>query len=131
MTDHDSDDVVEEFARQLEQAKVDNDSDGSISGDEGDEIPFGYEQLPQDEDEGVSLSDETEETSSLPMEHFEAPSLALPPAEEISEDTANTIRTIMSTIQLSDRGIPEWARNIPESMWLPKLNSSDSSTTKD
>ncbi|KAI8139497.1 hypothetical protein BJV82DRAFT_244883 [Fennellomyces sp. T-0311] len=96
-----------------------------------DQVPFGYEQLAQDEDEGVSLSEDEEDEQNPVVEA--PPTLALDKSEEIPEDTANQIKSIMSNIQLPDHAIPEWAKSIPESMWLPryKIEDTDTDTTKE
>ncbi|KAI7885197.1 hypothetical protein K492DRAFT_204251 [Lichtheimia hyalospora FSU 10163] len=135
MNDSPSEDIVEDFARQLEQVCSITPASQTQEGHESDsesenEIPFGYEQLAQEEDEGVSLTDEDEDDDreqviDLPQG---PPTLSpLEKSEEISEDTANTIKSIMSKIQLSDQAVPEWAKAIPESMWIPRVDDSNGS----
>lgn len=95
------------------------------------EIPFGYEQLAQEEDEGVSLTDEDEDDREPAIDLPQGPPTLSPleKSEEISEgmlltaakyaclhtlntvlhiylDTANTIKSIMSKIKLSDQAVP-------------------------
>lgn len=48
--------------------------------DELEGVPFGYEQLAQDEDEGVSLDQDDQEDRVL-----EAPTITLDKSEELSE----------------------------------------------
>ncbi|KAI9496674.1 hypothetical protein BDB00DRAFT_808294 [Zychaea mexicana] len=104
-------------------------SDDDIDDDSlTDQVPFGYQQLAQDEDEGVSLTENADDDSSSDgqregthMTIAEAPpTVSLDKTEEIPEDTANTIKSIMGSIQMPDHAIPEWAKAIPESMWLPQ-----------
>ncbi|CDH50949.1 predicted protein [Lichtheimia corymbifera JMRC:FSU:9682] len=137
MNDSPSEDVVEDFARQLEQVcsitpvHQTTHQQGSESDSESDnEIPFGYEQLAQEEDEGVSLTDEDEDDREPVIDLPQGPPTLSPleKSEEISEDTANTIKSIMSKIQLSDQAVPEWAKAIPESMWMPRLDDSSNSS---
>lgn len=59
------------------------DTDANSDDDEDDElegVPFGYEQLPQDEDEGVSLDQDDQQDRVL-----EAPSITLDKSEELPE----------------------------------------------
>lgn len=106
---------------------------GSESDSESDnEVPLGYEQLAQEEDEGVSLTDEDEDDREPVIDLPQGPPTLSPleKSEEISEgmliepaaqqpcmltynsycpaylDTANTIKSIMSKIQLSDQAVP-------------------------
>ena len=61
------------------------DQDSDDDNDSMNEIPFGYQQLAQDEDEGVSLTeDDDEEIEEEPMlEQQEPPTVSLDKSEEI------------------------------------------------
>ncbi|KAL1935093.1 hypothetical protein VTP01DRAFT_4233 [Rhizomucor pusillus] len=116
----DSDDLrlESELPERLREA-CNVDTDANSDDDEDDElegVPFGYEQLPQDEDEGVSLDQDDQQDRVL-----EAPSITLDKSEELPEETANTIKSIMSKIQIPESAIPDWAKDIPESEWMPQL----------
>ncbi|CDS12995.1 hypothetical protein LRAMOSA05179 [Lichtheimia ramosa] len=137
MNDSPSEDVVEDFARQLEQVcsitPVNPTQHSHESDSESEnEIPFGYEQLAQEEDEGVSLTDEDEDDREPVIDLPQGPPTLSPleKSEEISEDTANTIKSIMSKIKLSDQAVPDWAKAIPEDMWIPRLDNSSSSSNR-
>ncbi|KAG2224045.1 hypothetical protein INT45_009631, partial [Circinella minor] len=136
-------DIVEDFARQLEQVcsispvKTKSNDDNHTTKDQDsdddndsmmNEIPFGYQQLAQDEDEGVSLTeDDGEDIEEEPMlEQQEPPTVSLDESEEIPKDTANTIKSIMNNIKMPDHAVPEWAKTIPESMWLPRYQQTQS-----
>ncbi|KAI9268336.1 hypothetical protein BDA99DRAFT_558492 [Phascolomyces articulosus] len=136
-------DVVEDFARQLEKVcaispsmtthhQDENDNGYTTIQDQEsddhdsvmDQVPHGYQQLAQDEDEGVSLIEDEEgeqQEEEYRVQQLQDPlRVSLDKSEEIPEDTANTIKSIMKNIQMPDHAVPDWAKAIPESMWLPK-----------
>ncbi|PHZ09604.1 uncharacterized protein RHIMIDRAFT_261842 [Rhizopus microsporus ATCC 52813] len=99
--EQDEQDVIEEFTRQIEEVvQIDSDNESTIS--------FGYQLLPQDDDE------EEEEMK-------EAMEIELDPKDELDAKTCDFIKSIMSRIELKEEAIPDWAKTIPESAWMPKI----------
>ncbi|KAI9261708.1 hypothetical protein BY458DRAFT_515692 [Sporodiniella umbellata] len=96
---------IKEFTRQLEV---------HIESDEEVEESFGYQQLPQDEDECWEQLESDNEESNGPMQ------IELEPSHRIDSETCDLIKSIMSKVQLSEQAIPDWAKQIPESSWLPR-----------
>ncbi|KAI9365216.1 hypothetical protein BD770DRAFT_406462 [Pilaira anomala] len=119
-TDDLSTDIVEDFARQLDEVvRIQSD-------DDEDEDNFGYAMLPQDEDdeEGTNMyqaleSDEEEEDVQDIQDPF---TIEVSSSDSLNPETTDLIKSIMANIQLSDEAIPEWAKKIPESAWLPRVN---------
>ncbi|KAI7891562.1 uncharacterized protein EV154DRAFT_221491 [Mucor mucedo] len=108
-----TEDIVEDFARQLEEVVRIQDEN-----EEDEEEEFGYQQLPQDEDEEMYQqlqSDEEEEDDDIkdPLQ------IPLSESARLNPETSDLIKSIMANIQLSN--VPEWANNIPESAWLPHV----------
>ncbi|ORX60622.1 hypothetical protein DM01DRAFT_1371177 [Hesseltinella vesiculosa] len=110
-------DPVEDFARQLDELIISNagmagtsDSDDNID----DEIPFGYEQLPQDDDSNdEGGSSEFQDPGYTETDHdylAEIPSqpitVSLDPAQDITQGTSELIKDIMKNITLPDNAIP-------------------------
>ncbi|ORZ03929.1 hypothetical protein BCR43DRAFT_510926 [Syncephalastrum racemosum] len=131
-------DVVEDFARQLEEVcrladshthrgggMEESDNDWSDNEDEDQDMTtLGYQQLPvSDNEDSESEQSMTEEPQELVRP---APTIQLAPEDKIPDDTVDEIKSIMSKIQLPQEAIPEWAKSIPESMWLPKRTEPDS-----
>ncbi|KAI8074998.1 hypothetical protein BC940DRAFT_287173 [Gongronella butleri] len=129
-------DVVEDFARQLDElcattAQLDTYSDDDADDDA--QVPFGYEQLPQDGDDGTSSDDnddnddqESQENtnmmeSPLNASNAEPLELRVDPNDNIPQPTSDLILGIMKNITLPDHAIPDWAKSIPESSWMPVL----------
>ncbi|CEG85071.1 hypothetical protein RMATCC62417_18803 [Rhizopus microsporus] len=99
--EQDEQDVIEEFTRQIEEVvQIDSDNESTIS--------FGYQLLPQDDEE------EEEEMK-------EAMEIELDPKDELDAKTCDFIKSIMSRIELKEEAIPDWAKTIPESAWMPKI----------
>ncbi|SAM00612.1 hypothetical protein [Absidia glauca] len=126
-------DPVENFARQLDELCAAT-KDLSPSEDEDEDIPFGYEQLPQEDEEesGDNDNDDAEEVENAEMHNLKDDSdevsvrstasplvLSLDPDESISEETSTLIKDIMKRIQVPGHAVPEWAKHIPESSWIP------------
>ncbi|CAO3610967.1 unnamed protein product [Cunninghamella blakesleeana] len=111
-------------------------------------VPFGYEQLPQDEEEGFGvLNSEDEdyneeelinndiklEGTELSMSQNDQQQIEdnlstikplivrLDSSEKISTETSDLIMNIMKNVNLPDHAKPSWAKEIPESMWMPKM----------
>ncbi|KAJ2319842.1 hypothetical protein IWW52_001734 [Coemansia sp. RSA 2704] len=61
--------------------------------------------------------------STGPIEVDIARSSSRMPAEHISQ-----IKSVMAGIRLNDSAIPEWAKRVPESAWMPKRKDPDPST---
>ncbi|KAG0952847.1 hypothetical protein G6F29_003361 [Rhizopus arrhizus] len=103
-------DVVEEFARQLEEVVHIEDEDNDSF--------FWYQQLPQNEEGGWELlesDNEEEEETQGPL------NIRLDPSQKIDAETSDLIKTIMSKIEISN--VPEWAKSIPESSWMPNVQN--------
>lgn len=100
-------DQVEEFTRKLEVVHIESDT-------EEEEEEFGYHQLPQDEDEGWEALESDNEETNEPMQ------IELDPSHKIDSETCDLIKSIMSKVQLSEQAIPDWAKQIPESSWMPR-----------
>ncbi|CAO3621573.1 unnamed protein product [Cunninghamella echinulata] len=149
-------DIVEDFARQLDELCMnaphvpdDDDDDEDEDEDEEDNVPFGYEQLPQDEEgfgvlnseddynneeeeEDINKKDTMLENSDVIMNDIEQQqindsstlksfTIAVDTSEKLPTETSDLIMNIMKNIDLPDHAIPLWAKNIPESKWMPKL----------
>ncbi|KAL6592162.1 hypothetical protein U3516DRAFT_834783 [Neocallimastix sp. 'constans'] len=41
--------------------------------------------------------------------------------DEIPEDDLNVISSVMAKINIPESSIPEWAKQIPESLWMPEV----------
>ncbi|OAD08143.1 hypothetical protein MUCCIDRAFT_76938 [Mucor lusitanicus CBS 277.49] len=125
-----TEDIVEDFARQLdeevdavqEQQSQTNDSDQD---DDDDDRMFGYQQLPQDDNDddehmyGQLASDDDDEDENQgdikdPLQ------IDVAEADQLQPETSDLIKSIMSNIKLSEDAIPEWAKKIPEEAWLPR-----------
>ncbi|KAG1465993.1 hypothetical protein G6F55_000774 [Rhizopus delemar] len=103
-------DVVEEFARQLEEVVHIEDEDNDSF--------FGYQQLPQDEEDGwepLESDNEEEEETQGPL------NIRLDSSQKIDAETSDLIKAIMSKIEISN--VPEWAKSIPESSWMPNVQN--------
>ncbi|CEI95638.1 hypothetical protein RMCBS344292_09818 [Rhizopus microsporus] len=93
---------IEEFTRQIDEVvQIDSDNESTIS--------FGYQLLPQDDEE-----EEEEEIK-------EAMEIELDPKDELDAKTCDFIKSVMSRIELKEEAIPDWAKTIPESAWMPKI----------
>ncbi|KAI9301467.1 hypothetical protein BJ944DRAFT_243244 [Cunninghamella echinulata] len=148
-------DIVEDFARQLDELcmnapHLQDDEDDDEDGD----IPFGYEQLPQDEEgfgalnsdddynneeeeENINKKDTMLENSDIIMNEIEQQQQTIDPStlksftiavdtsEKLPTETSDLIMNIMKNIDLPDHAIPLWAKNIPESKWMPKLKENN------
>ncbi|KAI8328191.1 hypothetical protein BC941DRAFT_445438 [Chlamydoabsidia padenii] len=101
----------------------------------GEEIPFGYEQLPQDDtdhDDGDNWANQDDGDGDVDVEVVHTNSVAqtrsspliltLNPEESISKETSTLIKDIMKTIQIPSHAVPDWAKTIPESSWIPEFN---------
>ncbi|GAA5809740.1 hypothetical protein MFLAVUS_003153 [Mucor flavus] len=109
-------DIVEEFARQLDKVvRIQSDDDEEEEEDDFDN--FGYEALPQDDDEDMYQQLESDEEDVQDPLHIEVDSSA-----SLKPETSDLIKSIMANIQLSDEAVPDWAKKIPESAWLPCVN---------
>ncbi|KAI8095258.1 hypothetical protein BDF21DRAFT_405534 [Thamnidium elegans] len=107
-------DIVEEFARQLDEVvRIQSDDEE----EEDDFDNFGYEPLPQDDEEDMYQQLESDEEDVQGPLHIEVESLA-----SLKPETSDLIKSIMTNIQLSDEAVPDWAKKIPESAWLPRVN---------
>ncbi|KAJ3069158.1 hypothetical protein HDU98_007763 [Podochytrium sp. JEL0797] len=105
--------------------------------DEGEESDFGsdaaYEELGY---EALADSDEPEDelNEEADRQGAEQP-IPAPPVLEISEsdliptDDMETIRCVMMSISLPESSMPDWAKDIPESQWLPTVNLAGSDPT--
>ncbi|KAI9023863.1 hypothetical protein CLU79DRAFT_121511 [Phycomyces nitens] len=133
-------DVVEDFARQLEavclNSRNDHDNgamdlDSDDNSDNDMDAPFGYEQIPQDDQGYGQLESEDEEEDHAQRDTIEtikeelaqvkAPTLVLGKSDQVPEDTLALIKSIMGNIELSKDAMPDWAKSIPESAWLPQI----------
>ncbi|KAF7731698.1 hypothetical protein EC973_008870 [Apophysomyces ossiformis] len=148
-------DIVEDFARQLDQRLHPSDQlcyllmedfvvcisnsviaseENSDSDDDLGEIPFGYEPLPQDEEElGSEHSGEVDvdhpELSLAPVAVSLDESEIIPEGDAFNKsatETSELIKSIMSNIKLSPSSIPgwktlEWANKVPEALWMPQV----------
>ncbi|CAO3588728.1 unnamed protein product [Absidia cylindrospora] len=144
---NDQSDVVESFARQLDELCATTES---LCTSDDETIPFGYEQLPQeDEDDGTVEIDEfdyndiAKEVDGLhsyasvkdisvldegDVDRFREQvlpvtstlTISLDRNESIPEETSALIKDIMKKCELPNRAIPDWAKSIPESSWMPK-----------
>ncbi|KAI8096961.1 uncharacterized protein BX664DRAFT_70088 [Halteromyces radiatus] len=128
--------------------------DMNTSDDE--DIPFGYEQLPQDDnqdddndDDDDNMDDPNQQINSQnsidysyhTMEDEESMNdidlqshvavetkpltISLNPEDSISKETSNMILNIMKNIELPDSAVPDWAKAIPESSWIPKVKEQE------
>ncbi|GAA5803627.1 hypothetical protein EDC94DRAFT_585261 [Helicostylum pulchrum] len=107
-------DIVEEFARQLDEVvRIQSDEEE----DDDDFDNFGYEPLPQDDDEDMYQQLESDEEDAQDPLNIDVDSSA-----SLKPETSDLIKSIMANIQLSDEAVPDWAKKIPESAWLPRVN---------
>ncbi|ORZ04776.1 hypothetical protein BCR42DRAFT_398562 [Absidia repens] len=147
----DQSDVVENFARQLdelcattedlctsddemvpfgyEQLPQEDEDDGT---DEIDE--FDYNDNVKNADSALPCHSNvsTTDMSVLDEDDVDRRELVLPITapltisldrnEAIPEETSTLIKDIMKKCELPDRAIPDWAKSIPESSWMPKMN---------
>lgn len=115
-------DIVEDFARQLDQVVRLQQQDED---DEQDEDGFGYQQLPQEEEDMYQPleSDEEEEDEQIETVDIQGPlDIEIDPSTRLNPETSDLIKSIMTNIQLSNDAIPEWAKKVPESAWLPRVS---------
>ncbi|KAG0185406.1 hypothetical protein DFQ28_009390 [Apophysomyces sp. BC1034] len=120
-------DIVEEFARQLDDVCLHNspnELEGDVSDDDLGEIPFGYELLPQDEEE-ISVGHSSETELEVQETFVRTMTVSLDESEKIPEETSELIKSIMSNIKLSAKSTPDWANTIPELLWMPRVETSD------
>ncbi|KAG0164995.1 hypothetical protein DFQ30_009101 [Apophysomyces sp. BC1015] len=136
-------DIVEEFARQLDDGLLNrvqgyfllrsvvvclhnspNELEGDVSDDDLGEIPFGYELLPQDEEE-ISVGHSSETELEVQETFVRTMTVSLDESEKIPEETSELIKSIMSNIKLSAKSTPDWANTIPELLWMPRVETSD------
>ncbi|KAI9473681.1 MAG: hypothetical protein EXX96DRAFT_578930 [Benjaminiella poitrasii] len=113
-------DIVEDFARQLDEIVNIRGDNNEEEEEEFNDDHFGYQALPQDEDEYHQLNSD-EEDDCLNVELKEPLTIDLQPSERLSPETTDLIKSIMNNVQLSDRAIPGWAKKIPEHAWLPRV----------
>ncbi|KAJ3393916.1 hypothetical protein HDU92_007396 [Lobulomyces angularis] len=71
----------------------------------------GYEQLPDDDFEEFKLSPKPE-----PLQ------IKLEPVKMMSNEHVVKIKEVMNSIQIPEEFIPQWAKYIPESEWIPKVS---------
>ncbi|KAI8882323.1 hypothetical protein K501DRAFT_251561 [Backusella circina FSU 941] len=125
-----NEDIVEEFARQLDQivriqdeqelyTEPMNDDDDSVDYDD-----MGYQQLPQDDNDNDGfyppIESDDEEEDAVDMR---APvSIKISPSQTMDPGTTDLIKSIMNNISLPEESIPDWARRIPESAWFPRVS---------
>ncbi|CAB4401140.1 uncharacterized protein OCT59_001872 [Rhizophagus irregularis] len=85
--------------------------------DEENFVPFGYEALPQDDEE-----EDVQENNDFAFQQEERPKVLqihTNDQDKIPDDDLAVINSIMKNIKLPDTSIPEWAKSIPEEAWLP------------
>ncbi|TPX63690.1 hypothetical protein SpCBS45565_g06435 [Spizellomyces sp. 'palustris'] len=82
----------------------------------------GYEPLGGDAD-GEDETDGQSEPTML-QSQFKAPeplTIKMDKNSIIDNDDLTIIQSVMSTITMPESAIPEWAKEVPEEQWLPKL----------
>ncbi|GBB99677.1 hypothetical protein RclHR1_00360026 [Rhizophagus clarus] len=93
-----------------------NEEVNSESDEDENYVPFGYEVLPQDDEEDV------QENNDIAFQQEGRPKVLhiyTNDQEKIPDDDLAVINSIMKNIKLPDTSIPEWAKSIPEEAWLP------------
>ncbi|KAL1922470.1 uncharacterized protein VTP21DRAFT_10009 [Calcarisporiella thermophila] len=133
-------DVVEDFAKQLDELclnshsrpnpdNVDDPAEEDAAYSE-DPSALGYVQLPRSDDEHSDEDDEDlNECNDNPIDNDESlnSSLNSPPVikigrdSEMNKDDLELINAVMKNIQMPESAIPEWAKAIPEEVWMPKI----------
>ncbi|RIA96530.1 hypothetical protein C1645_754509 [Glomus cerebriforme] len=97
-----------------------NEEVNSESDDEENFVPFGYEALPQDDDDDIQVENNDftfqQEEDSLQPKVLQ---IHTNDQEKITDEDLAVINSIMKNIKLPDTSIPEWAKRIPEEAWLP------------
>ncbi|KAJ1855790.1 hypothetical protein LPJ73_002286 [Coemansia sp. RSA 2703] len=136
MTDHSSDEDDSEVLFVPEDEYMPLEEDDEIDSD-----TFNSNRIPQDLErmlderldaemdlKSMPAADNTEhKASSTPItkseedvaEHKPDP-LQVTVAAPMSAEHINHIRNVMAGIQLNEDAIPEWAKRVPESAWMPR-----------
>ncbi|KAL7752516.1 hypothetical protein RI367_002050 [Sorochytrium milnesiophthora] len=105
------------------------DSDAELTDQEEADDYAGYTLFTNDDDGDNEDDEDKEKVSSAPpppqplvIDLSDVPTDAL-----LTKETVQSIQDIMRGIQIPDSAIPEWAKSLPEEMWLPQLK--DDKTT--
>ncbi|KAJ3124719.1 hypothetical protein HK098_000915 [Nowakowskiella sp. JEL0407] len=107
---------------ELDNLNVKDDFEKSLNDVEDDdeaEDNFGY----------VPLDNSDQDTDKIELEEAEIPeppTLIVKSKDKLSDDDSELIKNIMSNFSMPASAVPDWAKVIPEEMWIPKvMESSD------
>ncbi|KAJ3201774.1 hypothetical protein HDU82_007883 [Entophlyctis luteolus] len=89
----------------------------------------GYQLLDDDYDPGSDKDNEDDADEVDADDRDEQlpprPVLVAKQSDLLSNDNVDTIKSIMSSIMIPSSAIPDWAKSIPEVLWLPKVEVLD------
>ncbi|KAJ3249130.1 hypothetical protein HDU78_007092 [Chytriomyces hyalinus] len=111
--------------------------DQQVSDEEDDEedntfeyAELGYEKLDDCDEESFDAeqgsSSEDVDTSAVA-----APIISVQTEQLIASEDLDAIKSVMSAIAMPDSAVPDWAKSIPEALWLPKVEVKPSQSHND
>jgi hypothetical protein len=110
---------------EIEEIELENELENQLEDELGNELENQLENQLENNDQFEDQDDDDQNEFSeykgyQLLEQENEFNLNVKPVEPLDEETVQQIKDIMKNITIPDDAIPEWAKRIPEHLWLPK-----------
>ncbi|KAI8842723.1 hypothetical protein BJ741DRAFT_574461 [Chytriomyces cf. hyalinus JEL632] len=126
---HEADSEFDRFDAQEQQVSDDDEEDEEDSTFEYAEL--GYEKLDDCDEESLE-AEQGSSSDDIDTSAVAAPVISVQTEQLIASEDLDAIKSVMSAIAMPESAVPDWAKSIPEALWLPKVEvkPSQSQSTK-